>query len=233
MLALVVGGSAPVPAPVLDRDAPRRATAAPLGFVARDDVAVPIREHRGQRRIFEALGEQHRRRAGDRIGPDRAVESEPGEIRRDLSRQVAQQVGAGIRPLAFGAHGHARLERREQRAGVHPARGVRERCGTRLIELVHRDSRDCKWLHISGSLPGTAPASIWTTPGRRRILPLRSARCDLRSPDCAVCALRGEGGSARRDGPARTPSLFHQLSVTSFSDPLRLLPTEYFPTEFS
>ena len=86
VLALVVGGAAPVPAAAAADDLPRRAAVAPLAVVARDDVAVAVGQHRRQRRILDALGEEHRRRAGDRVRARPSSESRaarpPGRSRR-------------------------------------------------------------------------------------------------------------------------------------------------------
>ena len=76
---------------------PRRAAVAPLAVVAGDDVAVAVDQHRGQRRILDALGEEHRRRAGDRVVPDRPAKAEPLGRGADLVREVARERRARTR----------------------------------------------------------------------------------------------------------------------------------------
>ena len=57
-------------------DLPRRTPCAPLGVVTRDHVAVAVDQHGRRRRVLASLREQHRRRAGDRIRPQRPLEAE-------------------------------------------------------------------------------------------------------------------------------------------------------------
>src|ERR1700716_1752966 len=67
VLALVVRGAAAVPAAVDGGHGPRRTAIAPLLVVTGNDVAVAVDQHRRPPGILHALGEQHRRCAGDRI----------------------------------------------------------------------------------------------------------------------------------------------------------------------
>ena len=77
VLTLVVGRAPPVPAASVRRNLPWRAARGPLAVVPRDDVAVAVDQHRRQRRILDPLGEEHRRRARDRIVPLLAAKAEP------------------------------------------------------------------------------------------------------------------------------------------------------------
>ena len=92
VLALVVGRAAAVPAAAVHRDFPRRTAAGPLAVVAGDDVAVAVDQHRRQRRILAALGEQHRRRAGDGVVPERPAKAHRRNTRADFVGQVAHEV---------------------------------------------------------------------------------------------------------------------------------------------
>ncbi len=120
MLALVVGRAAPEPAPVFFRYFPRRAACGPLLVVARDDVAVAIRQHRRQRRILDALGEAHRWRARGRVVPDRPAKSEPLDGGADLLGQVARELGRALALLALRAKRDAPAHVGEQPALVEP-----------------------------------------------------------------------------------------------------------------
>jgi hypothetical protein len=73
VLALVVGGAAPVPAIAFDADLPWRKPVAPLRIVAVDDVAVTIGENRRTIVAFMPLREKKRRAAR------RIVEESPRE----------------------------------------------------------------------------------------------------------------------------------------------------------
>src|SRR5437879_3305690 len=64
VLPLVVRGAASIPPSAVFGQLPWRAILAPLAVVTRDDVAVAVDQHRRQVVALEALGEEHRRRAG-------------------------------------------------------------------------------------------------------------------------------------------------------------------------
>ena len=73
VLALVVGGAAAVEAVAVARRHPRTLALGPLVLQAAHDIAVAVAEHRRQRRILDARGEQHRALALDRVVVDLAT----------------------------------------------------------------------------------------------------------------------------------------------------------------
>ena len=101
VLTLVVGGAAPVPAPTVDRDVPRRAPFAPLAVVSGDHVAMAVDQHGRQRGVLASFGEQHRRRAGDRIRPQLPIETESRDRRRRSRRAGSARVRARARGSCF------------------------------------------------------------------------------------------------------------------------------------
>lgn len=117
VLPFVVGGSATVN-PVADlRRSPWIEIALPLALHAIDDIAVPIHQHGGCRRIFAVLGQQERALAGGRF-------DQPGRKTKLRKRRLqflleigAQRIGT-TRILAFGPVGDPAAEFVHKLAGV-------------------------------------------------------------------------------------------------------------------
>jgi hypothetical protein len=132
VLALVVGGAAAVQAVAVGRHGPRALAAGPRRVLAADHVAVAVHQHRGQRRVLDTAADQQRAVGRFRVGVDRGRETQRGQRRGDLVGQVALQLGARRRVLAFGADGHAAGQVAQEGAAVE----VRARGGQRVVSRV-------------------------------------------------------------------------------------------------
>src|SRR5207253_9599805 len=130
VLPLVVGGAASVPSTVRYRHIPGRATFAPLLIVAGHYVAVPIDEHGGQRRVLQALRKEHRRRAIDRIRPDRDPKPEPLDTGGDFIANIREQRARALGKLALGAKPDPALQVGEKLAAIEPRGSFGTRSGT-------------------------------------------------------------------------------------------------------
>jgi hypothetical protein len=86
-----------------------------LLVITEHHVAVAVHQHGARCGVLDALGEQERRLAGDRVVPALEREAHARELRRDLFVEVAEQFCAALRVLAFAADGDATRERGAQR----------------------------------------------------------------------------------------------------------------------
>ncbi len=124
MLAFVVGCAASVETIAFAHQRPRRKSLAPAAFHSHHDVAVTVRQHRRERRIFDALGKE--KSAGARIGivPYAARKTGALERRRELAFEIrAHDVDANV-GLAFGWNRNAACEIGDEIAAVEIRRGL-------------------------------------------------------------------------------------------------------------
>lgn len=71
---------------------------------------MPVAEHRGQRRVLDALRKEERR-LGTWMGQDLAFKTHGLERRLHLIGQIGHEHLGAIRILAFGRHGNAPRQR--------------------------------------------------------------------------------------------------------------------------
>ena len=110
VLALVVGGTATVPAIAIRAQLPGRTVLLPAAFLAVDHIAVAIHEHRHRVIRFDAACQQQRRCAFHRIGNLLRLEAQCGQRRCDLFAQVGGQFIGTRGVLAFGRQRDAALQ---------------------------------------------------------------------------------------------------------------------------
>ncbi len=127
VLALVVGGAAPVPAVALDHDLPGAQPLAPLLGIAPHRVAVAVDQHGRQVGALVPLGDQERAVHPVRVREDFwGREAEPGHQRHDEGIEVGAQGLLLAGGLALGRHRHRLPQEREERARVEGLCGARD-----------------------------------------------------------------------------------------------------------
>src|ERR1051325_4073017 len=106
MLALVVGGAAPVETVALARQRPRIEARAPLALLAADHVAMAVAQDRERVAGLAALGDEERpARRG--VRHDAALAAERRQRRRHLLGEIALELRRACGILALGADGDA------------------------------------------------------------------------------------------------------------------------------
>ena len=124
MLAFVVGCAATVKAIAFAHERPRRKPLAPAPFHSHHDVAVTVRQHGRERRIFDPLRKQKSAGAGTWIIPHTARKAGALERRRKLAFEIcAHHVDADV-GLTFGWNRHAAREIGDKIAAVEIRRGL-------------------------------------------------------------------------------------------------------------
>src|SRR5262249_49476670 len=137
VLALVVGGTAPVEPIAIARRDPRPCALGPQVFKPQDDVAVTIAQHRRQVWILVAAREPDGALTWERIGEDLGVKAETGEGRHHLPLEIGVKLGQTVgQLLALGLHGHAPGKISFERAIVDIGAGARDGTGAACCSRV-------------------------------------------------------------------------------------------------
>ncbi len=118
VLALVVGGAAPVPALATFNHLPRRQAGLPLRVIAANHIAVAVTEQRRQFSGFDARGDHQRAASGDRVVMHGNAETQALDMRGDELMNITIQLGQALGLLALGRVGNASAEQGEKGAVV-------------------------------------------------------------------------------------------------------------------
>ena len=102
MLALIVGGAAPINPVAFHHETEWVQAFAPLLGLGTNDIAVTVDQHGFEGGVLDALGEEEGDIRIRRIFQNPAFETEARQLRRDFLIEIAQQRAAIRRLLAFG-----------------------------------------------------------------------------------------------------------------------------------
>ena len=165
VLALVVGGAAPVPLAVPFGHDPGGEAGPPAGVEAADDIAVAVAEDGRRVRVLDPLRQQHRARGCVRRVDARAGEAQRGERRPHLLLDIGLEVARARRILALGAERHPARKVGLERPVLEPGHGGGD-------------------AGVARHQAGPAGTWMWSDPHRRRCEPMRSCSPSVASPRC-------------------------------------------------